>query len=59
MALKRSKENKRIAGVCAGIGKEYNIDATVIRLIFVIATLMGFGLPVIIYIVMALLLEEE
>ena len=59
MALKRSKENKLIAGVCAGIGKEYNVDPAVIRLVFAIATLMGFGLPIIIYIVMALLLEEE
>jgi len=58
MALKRSKD-KVIAGVCGGIGKEYDIDPTIVRLIFVVATLMGFGLPIIIYIVMALLLKEE
>jgi len=58
MALKRSKD-KLIAGVCGGIGKEYDIDPTIVRLIFVIAALMGFGLPIIIYIVMALLLKEE
>ena len=59
MALKRSKDNKVIAGVCGGLGKEYNVDPAVIRLIFVLATLMGFGLPIIIYIVMALIVEEE
>lgn len=59
MALKRSKDNKMIAGVCGGIGKEYEVDAAIVRLIFVIATLMGFGLPIIIYIIMALLLKEE
>ncbi len=59
MALKRSNDNKVIAGVCGGLGKEYNIDPAVVRLIFVLATLMGFGLPVIIYIVMALIVEKE
>ena len=59
MALKRSKDNKVIAGVCGGLGKEYNVDPAVSRLIFVLATLMGFGPPIMIYIVMALIVEEE
>jgi len=59
MALKRSKNDKLIAGVCGGFGKEYGIDSAIFRLIFVIATLMGFGLPIIIYIIMAILLKEE
>ncbi len=57
--LFRSENDRMIAGVCGGLGKEYNIDPAVVRLIFVLATLMGFGLPVIIYIVMALIVEKE
>lgn len=59
MALKRSTDNKMIAGVCGGLGKEYEIDPTIIRFVFVITALMGFGLPIIVYIIMALLLKKE
>jgi phage shock protein C len=46
-----------IFGVCAGIANEMNIDPTVMRLIFAVATLMGFGLPILIYIVMAIVMK--
>ena len=34
--LTRSKSNRMIAGVCAGLGDYLNIDPTVIRLLFVL-----------------------
>lgn len=57
MALQRDHDNKMIFGVCAGLAKEMNIDPTVMRLIFAVATLMGFGLPILIYIVMAIVMK--
>lgn len=57
--MKKDKENAMISGVCAGLAKEFNVDATIVRLGFVVATLMGFGLPIIIYIVMALVMPSE
>jgi len=42
--LYRSSTDKKIAGVCAGIAEYFNIDATIIRIIFVILLLPG-GLP--------------
>lgn len=59
MELKRSKKNKMIAGVCGGIGEKYEIDPAIVRLIFAVTALMGMGLSIIIYIVMALLLDEK
>ena len=42
--LYRSATDKKIAGVCAGIAEYFNIDPTIIRIIFVILLLPG-GLP--------------
>jgi len=57
MPLQRDHENKMILGVCAGLAKEMNIDPTVMRLIFAVATLMGFGLPILIYIILAIVMK--
>jgi len=37
-------ENRMIAGVCAGIAEYFNIDPTIVRIIFVLLLLPG-GLP--------------
>lgn len=56
--LYRSKTDKKVAGVCAGLAKYLNMDVTVIRLIMVLLTLfVGGGL--IAYIVCALVIPEE
>ncbi len=47
--LRRSTSNKIIGGLCGGLGDYFNIDPTIIRLIWVIATFwIGFT-SVIIY----------
>lgn len=51
------KSNATLAGVCAGIGDYTNSDPTLWRIGFVVATLLGFGLPVIAYIVIALVAD--
>ena len=46
--MKKDKDNAMIAGVCAGLADEYSVDVTMVRLGFAVATLMGFGLPVVV-----------
>jgi phage shock protein C len=55
--LVRSRVNRRIAGVCGGIGEYFNLDPTLIRIAFVVATFMGFAGPLI-YIVLWIVLPE-
>jgi phage shock protein C len=55
--LALNKANKKILGVCAGLSDWSGIDATLMRILFVIATLIGFGSPVLIYIILALILD--
>jgi phage shock protein C len=42
--LYRSRSDKKIAGVCGGLAEYFNIDATVIRIIFIVLLLPG-GFP--------------
>jgi phage shock protein C len=55
--LTLNKANKKILGVCAGLADWSNIDVTLLRILFVAATLVGIGSPIIIYIVMAMILD--
>jgi phage shock protein C len=51
------KANKKILGVCAGLANWANMDPMIVRLIFAVATLIGFGSPILIYIVLAMILD--
>jgi phage shock protein PspC (stress-responsive transcriptional regulator) len=56
--LYRSKTDKKLAGVCGGIGKYFSIDPTLIRLGVVLFTLFG-GCGLLAYIVAAFVIPEE
>jgi phage shock protein PspC (stress-responsive transcriptional regulator) len=55
----RSRTNKKIFGVCGGIGEAYDIDPTLIRIIVVFLALATGLLPMIITYVVARLIMPE
>ena len=55
----RSRSNRVIAGVCAGLGEYLNVDPTLVRLLFAIGAVLGFGSAFIIYIVLMIVVPEE
>ena len=57
--LTRSKSNRMVAGVCAGIAEYLNIDPTVVRLLFVLGFFAAHAGLVIAYIIMAIVTPEE
>lgn len=57
--LKRSLQNRKICGVCGGIGEYLNIDPTVIRLIWVLVTIASCGTGLIAYIIAAIVMPES
>ena len=50
--LFRDIDNKFIAGVSSGLGHYLNIDALWIRLIWIVLVLIGWGTPILIYILL-------
>ena len=57
--LTRSKSNRMIAGVCAGLGEYLGIDPTVVRLIFVLAFFGLHGGLLLAYLIMAIVVPEQ
>ena len=51
--LFRSQQRKMIAGVCGGLGEYFDMDITLVRLIFVAVGLLTALLPMIIFYVVA------
>lgn len=49
--LTRSSSDKMIAGVCGGLAQYFNIDATIVRLVFFLAVFLG-GVSPLIYIIL-------
>lgn len=46
-----SDTNKKIGGVCGGLGEYLGLDPTLIRLLWVIGTVMSVGTGIVIYFV--------
>ena len=55
--LARSTTDKMVAGVAGGLAEYFNVDPTLIRLIFVILALAG-GPGVLIYLILWLVMPE-
>ncbi len=57
--LYRSKRNRMIAGVCGGLADYFNMDPTIVRLLYVLLTFFSKGLGVLAYIILILAVPEE
>lgn len=55
--LYRSDRNKMLCGVCGGIGEYFDIDPTIVRLVWAILICSGPG--VIAYIIAAIVIPRE
>lgn len=55
--FQKSATNKKIAGVCGGLGAYFNIDPAIIRLIFVLLVIFA-GTGILAYIILALVMSS-
>ena len=56
--LYKSRDNRMISGVCAGIAEYFNMDPTIIRLAWVLFSLLG-GSGLLAYIIAAIIMPER
>ncbi|MCK9281840.1 MAG: PspC domain-containing protein [Melioribacteraceae bacterium] len=54
----RARRNKIVAGVCSGLGEYFNIDPVIVRILFVVLTIMN-GIGILIYILLWIMVPEE
>lgn len=57
--LVRSRANRTFCGVCGGIGEYLNVDPTLIRLVWLLCSLVSCGTGLIVYIAAALIIPED
>ncbi len=57
--LFKSRTDKKLSGVCGGLAKYFGISSTMVRLIFAIATIFGYGGMILIYLALAIALPKE
>jgi phage shock protein C len=55
--LARSVNDRMISGVCGGLAEYFNIDSTIVRLVFVLAVLSGIS-PLV-YLVLWIVMPEQ
>lgn len=58
-AFVKSRTNRKVAGVAGGIGEYFGIDPLLVRIAFVVAFIAGSGVPVALYIALALLMPKD
>ncbi len=58
--LLRSRDNKMLGGVMGGIAKRYDMDATVLRIIYVLVSLFSGAFPgTLVYLILWVLIPQE
>ncbi|MEO5305342.1 PspC domain-containing protein [Corynebacterium sp. c25Ua_47] len=56
--LIRSTTDTMLGGVCGGIAQTYNLDPTLVRILFVVATLLGFS-GILLYLILWVVIPVE
>ena len=56
--LHRSMNDKKLFGICGGAGEYFDIDPTIIRIAYVLFTLLSGGAGILIYLLMYLIIPE-
>ncbi|MFN8564538.1 MAG: PspC domain-containing protein [Anaerolineae bacterium] len=56
--LYRSRADRKISGVCAGLAEYFDVDPTIVRALFVLLALAG-GPGVILYIILVMIMPEQ
>jgi phage shock protein C len=55
----RPRKGRMVAGVCAGIGSYFGIDATIVRVVFAALTIFSVGAGALVYVVAWAVVPEE
>ncbi|NHD18274.1 MULTISPECIES: PspC domain-containing protein [Actinopolyspora] len=57
--FRRSRDERMIAGVCGGLAELFDVDAAIVRIVLVAATLLGFGVGLLLYLACWIVVPER
>lgn len=57
--LMRSRKDRMIAGVCGGMAEYFNLDPTLVRIIYVLVSIFSVAFPgILVYIILWIIIPE-
>jgi phage shock protein C len=57
--LMRSRTDRKVAGVCAGFAEYFDLDVSLVRVVWLIAALLPPGISLIAYVIAWIVMPEE
>jgi phage shock protein C len=54
-----SETNRKIGGICGGLGEFFDKDPTLIRILFILIILLSFGFGILAYLAMWLVIPKK
>ena len=57
--LRRSRDDRMVAGVCAGLARHLGLDPTLVRVLTVVGVVFGLGSVALVYLVAWLVVPQE
>jgi phage shock protein C len=57
--LYRSNRDKKLLGLCGGVAEMLNIDATLLRVLFIVAVIFSSGTLILVYILAGMVVPKE
>jgi phage shock protein PspC (stress-responsive transcriptional regulator) len=57
--LYRARDFRVIAGICGGLGKYFNLDPTIVRILWVLFGIASLGTALVVYIILIFVIPEE
>lgn len=57
--LRRNMRTRQIAGVCSGLAEHFGLDLTLVRIGYVVATVLSAGTALAIYVILWLVIPES
>jgi phage shock protein PspC (stress-responsive transcriptional regulator) len=57
--LYRSKSQKMLGGVCGGIAEYFDMDVSIVRILWAIITIASIGFGILVYILMVIIFPES
>ncbi len=56
--LQRSRTDRKLAGICGGLAQYFNVDPTLVRVLFVLLAVLG-GSGLVLYLAMWIIVPNE
>lgn len=58
--LRRCRSNRLIAGVCCGLAGHFGLDVTLVRVLYVLISILSAAFPgILVYIILWIVIPEE